>query len=204
MFRKLPFRKVQISRISQAPIVEDFIQKSHDCTIWTKLDLRQGYHQLVLHSESRSIATFSTPWGNFRPKRLVFGAKASQDLFDEAMSRHSSMPQSKRWHFDWSKQLEGAQWNTGAGISESGRLWSHLQRTQVCIRPGTDHLLWLPIWRGRYQTDTGESTRHPWVFSPHIEGRSKAFSRYDWVSLQVYTPVCFTHETIKRVDTQGQ
>ncbi|KAL9953640.1 hypothetical protein ACROYT_G041090 [Oculina patagonica] len=76
-----------VVRISQAPIVEDIIHKFHDCTIWTKLDLRQGYHQLELHPDSRSVATFSTPWGNFRPKRLVFGAKASQDVFDEAMYR---------------------------------------------------------------------------------------------------------------------
>lgn len=38
-----------------------------------------------MEPESRSIATFSTPWGNYRPKRLVFGAKASQDLFDDMM-----------------------------------------------------------------------------------------------------------------------
>ena len=25
------------------------------------------------------------PWGNMRSKRLIFGAKASQDLFDETM-----------------------------------------------------------------------------------------------------------------------
>lgn len=84
---RVPNKHMERSRISQAPVVEDFIYKFHDCTIWTKLDLRQGYHQLVLHPESRSIATFSTPWGNFRPKRLVFGAKASQDLFDEEMNR---------------------------------------------------------------------------------------------------------------------
>ena len=71
---RVPNKHMERSRISQAPVVEDFIHKFHDCTIWTKLDLRQGYHQLVLHPESRSIATFSTPWGNFRPKRLVFGA----------------------------------------------------------------------------------------------------------------------------------
>lgn len=84
---RVPNKHMERSRISQAPVVEDFIHKFHDCTIWTKLDLRQGYHQLVLHPESRSIATFSTPWGNFRPKRLVFGAKASQDLFDKEMNR---------------------------------------------------------------------------------------------------------------------
>ena len=51
------------------------------------LDLRQGYHQLILDPAARQIATFSTPWGNYRPKRQVFGAKSSQDVFDEAMFR---------------------------------------------------------------------------------------------------------------------
>ena len=84
---RVPNQYMERSRIAQAPVLEDFTHKFHDCSIWTKLDLRQGYHQLMLHPESRSVATFSTPWGNFRPKRLVFGAKASQDLFDDAMSR---------------------------------------------------------------------------------------------------------------------
>ena len=61
--------------------------KFHDCAKFSKLDLRSGYHQLSLHPDSRHIATFSTPWGNLRPKRLVFGAKVSQDLFDETMYR---------------------------------------------------------------------------------------------------------------------
>ena len=51
------------------------------------MDLRQGYHQLALDPASRAVATFATPWGNYRPKRLIFGAKASQDLFDETMQR---------------------------------------------------------------------------------------------------------------------
>lgn len=75
------------SRISQALIMKDFTYKFHDCTICTKLDPPQGYHHLVLNPESRSVATLSTLWVNFRPKRLVFGAKASQDLFDGVMNR---------------------------------------------------------------------------------------------------------------------
>lgn len=84
---RVPNKYMERSRITQTPIVEDFIHKFHDCTIWTKMDLRQGYHQLALDPASRAVATFATPWGNFRPKRLVFGAKASQDLFDETMQR---------------------------------------------------------------------------------------------------------------------
>lgn len=84
---RIPNKYIERSRISQAPIVENFIYKFHDCTFWTKVDLRQGYHKLVLHPESRSVATFSTPWGNCRPKRLVVGAEASHDLFDGVITR---------------------------------------------------------------------------------------------------------------------
>ena len=73
--------------IIQSPVVEDFIYKFHKCKVFSKIDLRQGYHQLLLDPESREVATFSTPWGNMRPKRLIFGAKCSQDLFDEQMYR---------------------------------------------------------------------------------------------------------------------
>ena len=74
-------------RMVQAPLIEDFTHKFHDCTVWSKLDLKQGYHQLTLDEQTREIATFSTPWGNYRPKRLVFGARSSQDAFDDVMYR---------------------------------------------------------------------------------------------------------------------
>ena len=55
--------------------------------LFSKLDLRSGYHQLLLHPDSRAVVTFSAQWGKYQPKRLVFGAKASQDLFDDMMYR---------------------------------------------------------------------------------------------------------------------
>ena len=82
---RVPNKFMERNRITQGPVVEDFIYKFHDCVIFSKLDLRSGYHQLMLHPDSRAVVTFSTPWGNYRPKRLVFGAKASQDLFDDMM-----------------------------------------------------------------------------------------------------------------------
>ena len=84
---RVPNKQMERNRITQAPVVEDFTCKFHDCKVFSKIDLKQGYHQLVLHPDSRAVATFSTPWGNMRPKRLIFGAKSSQDLFDEAMYR---------------------------------------------------------------------------------------------------------------------
>jgi hypothetical protein len=79
---RVPNKYMNRNIITQGPVVKDFTHKFHNSKVFSKLDLRQGYHQILLDPESRSIATFSTPWGNMRPKRLVFGAKLSQDLFD--------------------------------------------------------------------------------------------------------------------------
>ena len=72
---RIPYQSMKRSRCVQSPRVEDFIYRLHDCKIFTKLDLRQGHHQLTLDPSTKQVATFSTPWGNYRPQRLVFGAK---------------------------------------------------------------------------------------------------------------------------------
>ena len=45
---RIPNESMKQSRCVQAPRVEDFVYQLHDCKIFTKLDLRQGYHQLTL------------------------------------------------------------------------------------------------------------------------------------------------------------
>ena len=75
------------TRQVQAPSTDDFIQEFKDCKIFRKLDLNHGYHQFVLDEKSRQIMTFSTPWGNYRYKRLAFGGLNSQDLFDVEIAK---------------------------------------------------------------------------------------------------------------------
>lgn len=77
---RIPNQFMERHKITQGAFVEDFVNKFHFCTVFSKLDMRQGYHQLLIDPETRKIATFCTPWGNMGPKRLIFGAKASQDL----------------------------------------------------------------------------------------------------------------------------
>ena len=84
-----PNRSMKPSCCVQAPKIGDFVYHLRDCMIFTKLDLRQGYHQINLHYTPTldKIATSSTPWGNCRPRRLIFGAKSSQGMFDAAVFR---------------------------------------------------------------------------------------------------------------------
>ena len=75
------------TRQVQAPITEDFIAMFKDCGVFSKLDMNHGYHQFTLDEPSRKLMTISSPWGNYRYKRLAFGGVNSQDLFDAKSSR---------------------------------------------------------------------------------------------------------------------
>ena len=75
------------TRQVQAPITEDFITMFKYCSLFNKLDLNHGYHQFIIDSQSGHAMTFSTPWGNYRYKRLAFREINSQDLFDAEMAK---------------------------------------------------------------------------------------------------------------------
>ena len=55
---RVPNKFIEWKRIMQGPLVEDFTYKFHDCVIFSKMDLRQGYMQLVLDSKSRVSGTY--------------------------------------------------------------------------------------------------------------------------------------------------
>ena len=50
-------------------------------TVFSKIDLRSGYHQLQLDPESKYITTFSMHMGLYRYKRLVFGLNSAAEIF---------------------------------------------------------------------------------------------------------------------------
>ena len=63
------------------PTLDELITQFNGATIFSKIDLRSGYHQLVLHPSSRYITTFSTHVGLYQYKRLSFGINAAAEVF---------------------------------------------------------------------------------------------------------------------------
>ena len=71
-------RKVNIAIIRNyypIPTLDEILYLVIGAKIFSKLDLAQGYHRIVLDEKSRDIRTFSTPQGLFRYKRLISPAK---------------------------------------------------------------------------------------------------------------------------------
>ena len=67
------------------PTVDDLIHAMNGAKIFSKLDLRAGYHQLTLAEESRYITTFATHKGLRRYKRLNFGTNSASEIFQQVI-----------------------------------------------------------------------------------------------------------------------
>ena len=63
------------------PTVDEMLLDLAESKVFSKLDLRWGFHQLKLQQESRQISTFSTHIGMFRYKRLMFGINTAPEIY---------------------------------------------------------------------------------------------------------------------------
>jgi hypothetical protein len=63
------------------PTVDELLQNMNGSEIFSKLDLKWGYHQLELSEECRDITTFVTHTGLYRYKRLSFGICCASEQY---------------------------------------------------------------------------------------------------------------------------
>ena len=67
------------------PTPDDILCNLNGATVFSKLDLNNGYHQLELDPSSRYITTFSTHCGRRRYKRMNFGINSAAEIFQNAI-----------------------------------------------------------------------------------------------------------------------
>ena len=80
---RVPNQALKRRRV-QFPTVDDILHKMEGATIFTEVDLSQGYLQISLAEESRSITAFQTPDdGPYQFKCLIMGACPSGEYFHE-------------------------------------------------------------------------------------------------------------------------
>ena len=68
------------------PTVDDLIYTLNGATVFSKLDLQSGYHQIMLAPQSRYITTFATHQGRLRYCRLNFGTNSASEIFQKLIN----------------------------------------------------------------------------------------------------------------------
>ena len=72
------------------PTLQDFKAEVNGAKLFSKIDLKQAYHQLELHPDSRFITTFSTHEGLFQYKRLNYGTNSAAEIFQNVLQQNLS------------------------------------------------------------------------------------------------------------------
>ena len=72
--------KVIIRERIPIPTVDEVVKKINGSAVFSKLDLRLGFHQIELDEESRDITTFATHEGLFRYKRQLWSELCSREV----------------------------------------------------------------------------------------------------------------------------
>ena len=67
------------------PTIDDLIHTLNGTTVFCKLELRAGCHQLSLAPESRYITTFAMHKGLWRYNRLNFGTTSASEIFQKTI-----------------------------------------------------------------------------------------------------------------------
>jgi transposase InsO family protein len=69
------------------PRMDDLAAKLSGCKFFSKLDLKQGYHQIPMRAEDIKKTAIITPFGLFEYTRMPFGLRNSGQTFQRLMDR---------------------------------------------------------------------------------------------------------------------
>lgn len=67
------------------PTMDVLLPKIREAKYYTKLDIKDAFHQIEIHPDSRHITTFITNRGLFRYKRLMFGISCAPEIFQKTL-----------------------------------------------------------------------------------------------------------------------
>ncbi len=74
-------------RLLPSPNMLDFAGKAAGCTIFSKIDLRKGYHQIPVHPAVIQKTAITTPFGSFEYLRMPLGLMNAGATFQRKVDR---------------------------------------------------------------------------------------------------------------------
>ena len=65
--------------------LDELLKDINGATVFSKIDLTSGYHQLQLHKESKNLTALATQKEIYRYTRLIFGINNASEIFQRVI-----------------------------------------------------------------------------------------------------------------------
>jgi transposase InsO family protein len=65
------------------PLIDEVLERLSRAKIFTKLDIRQGFHRIRIHPDSQDLTTFRTRYGSYKYKVVPFGLTNGPSTFQQ-------------------------------------------------------------------------------------------------------------------------
>ena len=78
---------VTVPDVYPLPNMLDFQSRMQGCRVFSKVDLRKGYHQIPMNEEDIPKTAITTPFGLFEYTRMTFGMRNAGSTFQRLMDR---------------------------------------------------------------------------------------------------------------------
>nr|GEV25070.1 putative reverse transcriptase domain-containing protein [Tanacetum cinerariifolium] len=79
--------KLTIKNKCPLPRMDDLFNQLQGSSVYSKIDLRSGYHQLLIHEEDIPITAFRTRYGHYEFQVMPFGLTNAPAVFMDLMNR---------------------------------------------------------------------------------------------------------------------
>ncbi|GKC78331.1 putative reverse transcriptase domain-containing protein [Tanacetum coccineum] len=79
--------KLAVKNHYPLPRIDDLFDQLQGSSVYSKIDLRSGYHQLRVHEEDISKTAFRTPYGHYEFQVMLFGLTNAPAVFMDLMNR---------------------------------------------------------------------------------------------------------------------
>ena len=72
-----------VRELHPIPTVEELLHDLNGSTVFSKIDLKWGFHQILLGEESRHVTTFVSHRGRYRYKPFMFGVTSAPEKYQQ-------------------------------------------------------------------------------------------------------------------------